>query len=90
MNETTMDKISAALDSPIGRLVDNASPKIGAVTTMVAGTSWYMAIPWDNVVLITSAIGGVFFAVERGLRLAVYIRNNFIKRKELASDSDDN
>ena len=59
-----MDKISAALDSPIGRLVDNASPKIGAVTTMVAGTSWYMAIPWDNVVLITSAIGGVFFAVE--------------------------
>ena len=53
MNETTMGKISAALDSPIGRLVDNASPKIGAVTTMVAGTSWYMAIPWDNVVLIT-------------------------------------
>ena len=48
-----MDKISAALDSPIGRLVDNVSPKIGAVTTMVAGTSWYMAIPWDNVVLIT-------------------------------------
>ena len=56
-----MDKISAALDSPIGRLVDNASPKIGAVTTMVAGTSWYMAVQWDNVVLITSAIGGVFF-----------------------------
>ena len=49
-----------------------------------------MAVPWDNVALITSAIGGVFFAVERGLRLAVYIRNNFIKRKELASDSDDN
>ena len=48
-----MGKISAALDSPIGRLVDNVSPKIGAVTTMVAGTSWYMAIPWDNVVLIT-------------------------------------
>ena len=85
-----MDRISAALDSPIGRLVDNASPKIGAVTTMVAGTSWYMAVPWDNVVLITSAIGGVFFAVERCLRLVVYIRNNFIKRKELASGSDDN
>ena len=85
-----MGKISAALDSPIGRLADNASPKVGAVTTMVAGTSWYMAVPWGNVVLITSAIGGVFFAVERGLRLAVYIRNNFIKRKELASGSDDN
>jgi len=70
MNKTAMGKISAALDSPIGRLVDNASPKIGAVTTVVAGTSWYMAIPWDNVVLITS--------------------NNFIKRKELASGSDDN
>ena len=28
--------------------------------------------------------------IGRGLRLAVYIRNNFIKRKELASDSDDN
>ena len=85
-----MDRISAALDSPIGRLVDNASPKIGAVTTMVAGTSWYMAVPWDNAALITSAIGGVFFAVERGLRLVVSIGNNFIKRKELASDSDDN
>ena len=34
-----MDKISAALDSPIGRLVDSASPKIGAVTATVAGTS---------------------------------------------------
>ena len=85
-----MDKISAALDSPIGRLVDNTSPKIGAVAGMIGGTAWYMAIPWDNVTLIASAIGGVFFAIERGLRLIVYLRNNFIKRKELVNDSDDN
>lgn len=85
-----MDKISAALGSPIGRMVDNASPKIGAAAGMVAGTSWYMVIPWDNVALIASAIGGAFFAVERGLRLIVYVRNNFIKRKELVNDSDDN
>ena len=84
-----MDKISAALDSPIGRVIDNASPKIGAAAGLVGGTSWYMIIPWDNVVLITSAIGGVFFMIERGLRLAVYIRNNFM-RKELVNDSDDN
>ena len=85
-----MDKISAALDSPIGRLVDNTSPKIGAVAGMIGGTAWYMAIPWDNVTLIASAIGGTFFAIERGLRLIVYLRNNFIKRREAINDSDDN
>ena len=84
-----MDKISAALDSPIGRVIDSASPKIGAAAGLVGGTSWYMLVPWDNVVLIASAVGGVFFAIERGLRLAVYIRNNFV-RKELVNDSDDN
>ena len=85
-----MDKISAALDSPIGKIVDGASPKIGAVSAVVGGTSWYMIVPWDNVVLIASAVGGVFFAIERGLRLAVYIRNNFMRDKELVNDSDDN
>lgn len=90
MTDKTMDKISAALDSPIGRMIDNASPKIGAASTFVGGTAWYLLIPWSDIILITSAVGGVFFMIERGLRLAVYVRNNFIRDKGVADDSSNN
>ena len=54
-------------EEEINQGIQTASKVVGGLSFTTAATSswWAMSVPWSDIAIIVSAIGGVFFMVER-------------------------
>jgi hypothetical protein len=58
----------------VAETIQTASKVVGAVSMGSAVSApWWMSLPWADMAIIMSAIGGLFFMLERGFSLAIRI-----------------
>ena len=60
----------------INQGIQNASKVVGGLSFTTAATSswWAMSVPWSDIAIIVSAVGGFFFMCERACSLYLKIR----------------
>ena len=60
----------------INQETQTASKVVGGLSFSTAATSswWAMSVPWSEMAIIVSAVGGVFFMCERACSLYLKIR----------------
>ena len=60
----------------INQGIQTASKVVGGLSFTTAATSswWAMSVPWSDIAIIVSAVGGVFFMCERACSLYLKIR----------------
>lgn len=68
------DKLSRVMESPAGDAISTASKVAGAASGTVGVSSYVMAVPWSEITLVVSCLGGIFFAVERAVHCVIYLK----------------
>ena len=60
----------------INQGIQTASKVVGGLSFTTAATSswWMAAVPWSDIAIIVSAVGGFFFMCERACSLYLKIR----------------
>ena len=60
----------------INQGIQIASKITGGLSFTTAATSswWAMSVPWSDIAIIVSAVGGTFFMIERGCSMYLKIR----------------